>query len=88
MFSKYSLHIRFSDRYFACISHFSHACYMTHPSHSPWFDQPNKNFWISVAIMSQTINKKIFLQIVNVKRTVLRKTNRGWNFTPHRSAAK
>jgi len=36
--SKWSLPFRFSNQNIICISHISHACYMSLPSHSPsWF---------------------------------------------------
>jgi hypothetical protein len=33
--SEWSLLFKFSDQYFLCISHFSHACYMPYPSDLP-----------------------------------------------------
>jgi hypothetical protein len=42
--------LRLWDRYFVCISHIFHACYMPFPCHPPWFDQPN-NIWCSVQVM-------------------------------------
>jgi hypothetical protein len=43
--SDWSLHIRFSDRNFVCISQLSHACYMPRSSRPPWFDDASNISW-------------------------------------------
>jgi hypothetical protein len=40
-----SLSFKFYEQNLVCISHFFHACFMTHPFHSPWFDWPNNVRW-------------------------------------------
>jgi hypothetical protein len=47
--SKWSPPLRFPNQINVCISHLSHACYMTRTSHMPWFDRPN--MWWSLQIM-------------------------------------
>jgi hypothetical protein len=37
MFSTWSVPYRFSGQNFVCISHLSHACFMSHQAHHPWF---------------------------------------------------
>jgi hypothetical protein len=38
--SEWSLPFRFTDQNFLCISHFSHASYISRPSYPLWFDYP------------------------------------------------
>jgi len=38
---EWSLPFMFPEQNFVCISHLSHACYMSRPSHPPWLDHPN-----------------------------------------------
>jgi hypothetical protein len=45
MSPKLPLPLRVSDQYFMCISHLSHACYMSTPSHTPLFDHPSNIWW-------------------------------------------
>jgi hypothetical protein len=40
----------FPTKVFSCISHLSHACYISCPFHPPWFYQPNNKLW-SVKVM-------------------------------------
>jgi hypothetical protein len=44
MSSELSLPFRFFNQNIVCISHLSHACYISRLSHRPWFDHPN-NIW-------------------------------------------
>jgi hypothetical protein len=39
------LPFKFSNQNTVCISHLSHACYITRPSYLPWFDHPNNSWW-------------------------------------------
>jgi hypothetical protein len=45
MFSKWYCLFNFSHQKLLCISHFSHACYMSLPPHLSLFDRPNNIWW-------------------------------------------
>jgi hypothetical protein len=45
--SKQFLPLRFSDKNFVCISHFFHACYISHTSHPSRLNNPNNTGWKS-----------------------------------------
>jgi len=55
----WSLPFKFSSQSFVCISHLSHAWYMTHPTHSPGFKHPD-NIWWRVQIINPFLST--FLQ--------------------------
>jgi len=50
----WSLPFRFSDKNFVCISHLSHACYISHSFHPPWFGHPN-NVWKGYTVRSLSL---------------------------------
>jgi hypothetical protein len=63
--SELSLPFRLSDQNFVCISHLSHAFYMSLSFQHPWFDHPNNIWWnvqvTKLLIMHSSLASRHFL---------------------------